>query len=251
MGCRRPFDVPCHDTRVRKTAAFKREEAGHVRMGRTLDKARLAGSLTSKAIRAEGEGHEVDAEGGAERAKFLKSRGYGGTVGSRLHQARVWSGLQYGDVAEALCVDRELVRKVEKGKWLPTVWELVMLSELYGCSVDWVLGLSDDPKTRAECVAAAQGESLEPVSNVDAIEFDRSEAERVANRKAAPESRESRIRMCTSKRRFRNETAAIKAAIGSSRHYGKPMRVYRCPVCRGWHLTSHELLGSKSVDDLA
>lgn len=184
----------------------------------------------------------MDVEGSRKRVEYLKSRSYGGSiVGSRLHQARVWSGLQYGDVAEALHVDREQVRKVEKGKWLPTVWELVVLSELYGCSVDWVLGLSDDPQTRAERMAAAREASLEPVANLDAIDLDRCEGERAEDRFDAPTSQESRKRMCSSKRRYRNESSAIKAAIGSSRNFGQPMRTYRCPVCGGWHLTSREL----------
>lgn len=183
----------------------------------------------------------MDIEENRKRVKYLKSRNYGGLVGSRLHQARVWSGLQYGDVAEVLHVDRERVRKVEKGKWLPTVWELVLLSELYGCSVDWVLGLSDDPQTRAERIAAAEKSPLEPVSNLDDIDLDRCEGERADDRYAAPMTPESRKRMCLSKRRFRDESSAIKGAIGASRHFGQPMRPYQCPVCRGWHLTSKEL----------
>ena len=162
-------------------------------------------------------------------------------VGSRLHQARVWSGLQYGDVAEVLHVDREQYRKIEKGKWLPTVWELVILSELYGFSIDWVLGLSDDPQTRAERIAAMQEASPEPVENLDAVDLDRCEGERSADRYAVPTTQESRKRMCKSKRRYRTESTAIKAAIGSSRSYGQPMRTYRCPICGGWHITSQEL----------
>ena len=183
----------------------------------------------------------MEFESREKRDEYLRSKVYGGLVGSRLHQARVWSGLQYGDVAEELHVDREQVRKVEKGTWLPTVRELVVLSELYGCSIDWVLGLSDDPQTRAERIAAAQEKSLSPASNLDAIDLDRREGERAADRYGAPTTQESRRRMCLSKRRFRNESAAIKGAIGSSRSYGQPMRAYRCPVCGGWHLTSKEM----------
>jgi len=46
------------------------------------------------------------------------------------------------------------------------------------------------------------------------------------------------ILACKAKKRYPNERAAIHAAIGSSATFGKPMRWYRCDVCRGYHLTS-------------
>ena len=175
------------------------------------------------------------------RDEYFKSRSYAGMLGARLRKARSWGSLQYGDVAEALGVDRDHVRKLEKGTWLPTVWELTVLSELYGCSVDWVLGLSDDPQTRRERVEAAEGKSLEPVENLEDVDLDRCEGERSADRYTEPTAQKSRNKMCYSKRRFRTEDGAIKAAIGSSRHYGQPMRAYRCPICGGWHITSQEM----------
>lgn len=39
------------------------------------------------------------------------------------------------------------------------------------------------------------------------------------------------------KKRRPTQIAAIAAAIRCSRR-GKPLRVYRCPDCGGWHLTS-------------
>ena len=48
----------------------------------------------------------------------------------------------------------------------------------------------------------------------------------------------TRMRMCFGKKTYPTQTKAISAAIGSSRTFGKPMRPYRCPVCKKWHLTS-------------
>lgn len=41
---------------------------------------------------------------------------------------------------------------------------------------------------------------------------------------------------CKGKRRHRTEQAAIAAAIRLS-HFNRPLRVYHCPVCSGFHLT--------------
>jgi hypothetical protein len=37
--------------------------------------------------------------------------------------------------------------------------------------------------------------------------------------------------------RYTNERTAIRKAILSSRHAALALRVYRCPGCKGWHLT--------------
>lgn len=37
--------------------------------------------------------------------------------------------------------------------------------------------------------------------------------------------------------RYTSERTAIRKAIASSRHAGLALRVYRCPDCKGWHLT--------------
>lgn len=53
---------------------------------------------------------------------------------------------------------------------------------------------------------------------------------------ATSPGRSTWMRSC--KRRYRNESPAIRAAIGSSRSFGQPMRAYCCPVCRG--MARHE-----------
>lgn len=39
------------------------------------------------------------------------------------------------------------------------------------------------------------------------------------------------------KARYATERQAIRVAMSSSRRSGLPLRVYRCPECKGWHLT--------------
>jgi hypothetical protein len=45
---------------------------------------------------------------------------------------------------------------------------------------------------------------------------------------------------CKKKKRFSNEAAAKDALkkINPARKLGKPYRIYKCPVCFGYHLTS-------------
>jgi hypothetical protein len=56
--------------------------------------------------------------------------------------------------------------------------------------------------------------------------------------------RRQRDAMCAGKRRYRDEVAAMMALsrIGTrGRDRGTaPIRQYRCPYCRGWHLTSQQ-----------
>ena len=46
--------------------------------------------------------------------------------------------------------------------------------------------------------------------------------------------------MCTRKKRFSSDAATQAALkkINPTRALKKPARVYKCPVCSGWHLTS-------------
>lgn len=48
---------------------------------------------------------------------------------------------------------------------------------------------------------------------------------------------------CTDKVRYRDELGAkIALANTQAKDHGEK-RVYRCPICRGWHLTSQEHRG--------
>lgn len=55
-------------------------------------------------------------------------------------------------------------------------------------------------------------------------------------------TRAEQDKMCRNKRKFRREIDAIDHAIRSFRRGALQTtgRVYRCPVCPGWHVTSHQ-----------
>ena len=43
---------------------------------------------------------------------------------------------------------------------------------------------------------------------------------------------------CTEKRRFRTRLDAMMALAWTQRRDTGERRLYRCPICKGWHLTS-------------
>lgn len=57
---------------------------------------------------------------------------------------------------------------------------------------------------------------------------------------------ERRRRMCTGKKRFKDEAAAL-AALHAIAPWGRPeeggpeLRAYRCDYCQRWHFTSQRL----------
>jgi hypothetical protein len=57
-------------------------------------------------------------------------------------------------------------------------------------------------------------------------------------------SREEQDRMCRDKRRFRSEPDALRSAIRSRRRGGYlGGRVYMCPVCGGYHVSTSRKVG--------
>lgn len=48
--------------------------------------------------------------------------------------------------------------------------------------------------------------------------------------------------------KYPSELAAIRRAIRSSAKRGTPLRVYRCPACRSFHLTKKKQFASTVVD---
>jgi hypothetical protein len=55
---------------------------------------------------------------------------------------------------------------------------------------------------------------------------------------------ETRSKMCSTKRRFKDRKSALMA-IERIRTFGEkraktPTRPYRCPACKGWHLSSED-----------
>lgn len=58
-------------------------------------------------------------------------------------------------------------------------------------------------------------------------------------------------RMCDSKNRYPTEARAIRAALKHSRYNGCGVRTYFCPICKGWHLTTHTQDGESLKNDFA
>ena len=54
--------------------------------------------------------------------------------------------------------------------------------------------------------------------------------------KNAPSAKD-RYRQCGKKRRYRSEHDARLSANNGMTKRGTPLRVYRCPICNGWHIT--------------
>lgn len=65
----------------------------------------------------------------------------------RLKKLRVQLGFTQQQVADKLNISRTAVGKYEVGVAYPDTEKLVMLAKIYGCSVDYLLGLSDNIKT--------------------------------------------------------------------------------------------------------
>ncbi len=61
----------------------------------------------------------------------------------RIEDLRTDSDKTQIQIAQYLNLNREVYRRYEKGEREIPVWALVKLSELYGCSTDYILGLTD------------------------------------------------------------------------------------------------------------
>lgn len=68
---------------------------------------------------------------------------------SRLANLRIHKGYRQKEVAAYLTMHPEVYGRYEKGVREIPVWALLKLSELYGVSVDYILGLTDNPGRNA------------------------------------------------------------------------------------------------------
>ena len=62
----------------------------------------------------------------------------------RLKSLRIESGLSQQDIADKLNISRSAIGKYETGAAYPDIEKLIMLAGLYNCSVDYLLGISDN-----------------------------------------------------------------------------------------------------------
>ena len=67
----------------------------------------------------------------------------------RIEDLRVDHDMKIGQVAEHLNLHRNVYSRYEKGTREIPVWALMKLAALYGVSVDYILGLTDDPAPHA------------------------------------------------------------------------------------------------------
>lgn len=67
-------------------------------------------------------------------------------LGARLRALRQKHGLTQSDIAKKLSVDRTTYTKYENGRVCPDHQALVCIAELYGVSVDLILGREDVPR---------------------------------------------------------------------------------------------------------
>lgn len=66
-------------------------------------------------------------------------------LGNNLARARVSSGMSQMDVHHATGITKNRLSEYENGKAIPDVLTLILLAKIYGCSVDYILGLSCEP----------------------------------------------------------------------------------------------------------
>lgn len=64
----------------------------------------------------------------------------------RIEDLRVDADKTQEDIARVLGCKREVYRRYEKGIHEIPVWALIRLSQYYGKSTDYILGLTDDPR---------------------------------------------------------------------------------------------------------
>lgn len=65
---------------------------------------------------------------------------------NRLEELRLDSDMTQQQIADYLNMKREVYRRYEKGIYELPVWALIKLSELYGVSSDYILGIDTGRK---------------------------------------------------------------------------------------------------------
>ncbi len=65
----------------------------------------------------------------------------------RIEDLRVDADKTQEDIAKVLGCKREVYRRYEKGIHEIPVWALIRLSQYYGKSTDYILGLTDEQRT--------------------------------------------------------------------------------------------------------
>ncbi len=66
----------------------------------------------------------------------------------RIEDLRIDADKTQEQIAQVLGCKREVYRRYEKGIHEIPVWALIRLSRYYGKSTDYILGLTDEPRSR-------------------------------------------------------------------------------------------------------
>ncbi len=66
----------------------------------------------------------------------------------RLEDLKIDADKTQKEIAQILSCEREVYRRYEKGIYEIPVWALIKLSDFYGVSTDYILGLTDIPDKR-------------------------------------------------------------------------------------------------------
>ena len=66
----------------------------------------------------------------------------------RLEDLRIDADKTQKEIAQILSCEREVYRRYEKRIYEIPVWALIKLSDFYGVSTDYILGLTDTPDKR-------------------------------------------------------------------------------------------------------
>lgn len=64
-------------------------------------------------------------------------------IASRIKEIRLTAGLTQEAFGKMLNVSQDTISLWEKGKSLPSVEDVIFISNMYGISSDYILGLSD------------------------------------------------------------------------------------------------------------
>ena len=91
-------------------------------------------------------------------------------IGSRIKECREYVKETQNDIAKVLSCSRQIVSYYENGKRMPNTTDLYLLSEHFGVSTDYLLGLSDVQTTNADtksiCEATGLSEKAVEVLNI-------------------------------------------------------------------------------------
>jgi transcriptional regulator with XRE-family HTH domain len=80
---------------------------------------------------------------------------------SRILELRMKNNLRQSDLAEKIGVTRATISKIESGRRLASMDVLVALSHCFRVSIDYIIGVSNDPTIRDPVIDDEESAALE------------------------------------------------------------------------------------------